>query len=365
MSERRNLPSASGLERYALCPGSFLMELEAPQSESTPEAESGTRIHAVLAGTHNADTLTDEERDIADRCQSQRDVLVAKLSEDHGPTESIHVERRLWYGDKRWSGQADYVRRFDDGHVLIVDYKTGRAEVEHAAGNMQLRALLTLEESKKAVITATVAIVQPMAGPPSVCYYEREDINRAYYEVTELMERVKMPGQQRIPSAEACKYCRAKAVCPEAREAALVPPLSNIPAGTTPEAIAATCTNDTLARFLERAQFATKVIEACKDEAKARIERGDQIPGWTLKPGAVRESITQPETVFARFANAGGTTEQFMGAVSIAKGKLKDAVKAATGDKGKALDARMDAILAGCTEAKPTAPSLARVKGEA
>jgi len=50
-----------------------------------------------------------------------------------------------------------------------------------------------------------------------------------------------------------------------------------------------------------------------------------------------------------------------MSCVSIAKGKLKDAVKTATQEKGKALDARLESILAGCTETKSTAPSLVRL----
>ena len=51
-----------------------------------------------------------------------------------------------------------------------------------------------------------------------------------------------------------------------------------------------------------------------------------------------------------------------MACVSVTKGKLKDAVKAATGEKGRTLDARMEAILVGCTETKAAAPSLAKVK---
>jgi hypothetical protein len=88
------------------------------------------------------------------------------------------------------------------------------------------------------------------------------------------------------------------------------------------------------------------------------LEAGHAIPGWKLKPGSVRETITQPETVFGRFVEVGGTQAQFVGAISITKTKLKDAVKSATGRKGKELDAVVETILDGCTESKQTAPSL-------
>jgi hypothetical protein len=51
-----------------------------------------------------------------------------------------------------------------------------------------------------------------------------------------------------------------------------------------------------------------------------------------------------------------------MPAVTVAKTKLRDVVKGVTSEKGKALDARMEAILAGCTEEKQAAPSLVKVK---
>jgi hypothetical protein len=62
--------------------------------------------------------------------------------------------------------------------------------------------------------------------------------------------------------------------------------------------------------------------------------------------------------VFGRFVEAGGTQAQFVGAISITKTKLKDAVRSATGRKGKELEGLVEAILDGCTESKQTAPSL-------
>ena len=117
-----------------------------------------------------------------------------------------------------------------------------------------------------------------------------------------------------------------------------------------------------IAEFLGQVPAIEAVVEAVKAKARRILEDGGTVPGYTLKPGTEREAITDPTTVFNRAAAAGVNSEAFMGCVSVTKGKLKDAVKAATGEKGKALDARMEAILAGCTEMKQAAPSLAKVK---
>ena len=44
------------------------------------------------------------------------------------------------------------------------------------------------------------------------------------------------------------------------------------------------------------------------------------------------------------------------------KTKLKDALKAATQTKGKELDAKLSALLDGCTESKAGQPTLTRTK---
>jgi len=65
---------------------------------------------------------------------------------------------------------------------------------------------------------------------------------------------------------------KGKPYCSEARELAVAPPVANAPVGTTPDAIAATLTNQTLAAFLDRAAQAEAVIEACRAEALTEVE---------------------------------------------------------------------------------------------
>ena len=355
--ERNNKPSASSMGRYALCPGSWAAEQGIPD-QTSDDATTGNRIHAWLAGETMTVPLTSDEVDLALRCREQEETLLNTVLPYR---DEIIRERRYWMGQD-WSGKPDLVAIDSlSAEGVVIDYKTGRGEVTSADGNLQLRALAVLVGIHHGLTKVTVAIVQPMAGAPTLCEYSFGDLIVARAEIGRIVDRINAPNAPRIPSRDACKYCKAKPYCVEAREASVALPVAAMPEGTTADAIAATLTSQTLAEFLERAEFATRVIDACKAEAKRRLESGDVVPGWKLKPGAERETITDATTVFNRTAALGVNSEAFMGCVSIAKGKLKDAVKSATQEKGKALDARLESILAGCTEKNATAPSLVRL----
>lgn len=366
IDERKGLPSASAASRYFACPGSWMLENQFPDGPASSDATMGNRIHAALAGEYVAD-ITQEEKYIIERCKDQaNDLVVATFGNDHSTIE-ITVEERLWSvedsnGEELWSGKPDVVYVHGDD-VLIIDYKTGRGSVENAAENFQLRCLvaLVMENYGHALKTITVAIVQPLAGLPSVAKYDCDDIEKALVEVSELMRRIKKRGQRRVPSDGSCRYCKGKPYCPEARELAVTGPLANAPEGITPDAIAATLTSSHLAEFLNRTAQAEAVIEACKSEARRRLTEGEAVEGWTLKDGSVRESISNSEIVASRFLEL-GTYEQLSPAITLNKTKLKDAVKLATGTKGRELEAKLTALLDGCTESNMSQPMLVKIK---
>ena len=85
------------------------------------------------------------------------------------------------------------------------------------------------------------------------------------------------------------------------------------------------------------------------------------VDGWTLKEGSVRESITNSEMVASRFLEL-GSYAQLSPAITLNKTKLKDALKTATGTKGKELEAKLAALLDGCTESKASQPTLSKFK---
>jgi hypothetical protein len=364
--ERLGLPSASSASRYAACLGSWQLEKQIAEGPATNDATIGNRIHAALAKDHVKD-LTEDEMEIVLRCSAQEEDLVKVTFAGSEEEPNVFREKRLWSidenGKKLWSGKPDVI--YINGPVgLIIDYKTGRGAVENAAENLQLRCLVALLDENFGFTfeKITVAIIQPLAGPPSVAVYESADIRNAIAESAALMDDIQKLGQPRTPSESACRYCKGKPYCAEARELAVAGPLTNTPDGITPDAIAATLTNQTLAAFLDRAAQAEAVIEACRTEARRRLAEGEMVEGWTLKEGAVRETIKDTETVYLRFIESGGTYEDIMPAITINKTKLKDALKVATETKGKELDAKLTALLDGCIESKASQPTLTRIK---
>jgi CRISPR/Cas system-associated exonuclease Cas4 (RecB family) len=357
--ERQGLPSASSAHRYTVCPGSFLLEQSIQEPETSgADAQIGNRIHAHLAG-ETVELNEDEKRLAMSSRIQETDLAKAVFPFQHG----LHFmrERRLWGYDnwfaKSWSGKPDVVIH-DGKKALVIDYKTGRGDVTHATGNLQLRALAVLaNEHFGPFEEITVAIIQPLAGEPTTCTYAITEIEKATSETHELMERVKAPNQPRNPSTEACKYCKAKEVCPEAQGI-----VQNLPALVPRDGVEIVMSPEQIAEFLEKAPLAEAVIESVRNKARRMIEAGQTVPGWKLKPGAIRESITDPELTFARFMDAGGTQAQFVGAISITKTKLIAAVKSATGKKGQDLAGFVEIMLEGCTETKSTAPSLVKEK---
>jgi len=207
--ERERLPSASGMERLALCPGSFLLEVERGEKTTSDDAALGNRIHDWLAWRNVQ--LAPEEQELADACDAQANQLMTEWRcTGDAPKVEIIREQRLWARDadgleRTWSGKPDVVIIAEDPatgtrRALVVDYKTGRGDVTEAAGNMQLRALAVLVAEEFNVTEVRVAIVQPLAGRPTVCDYDDIALAVAKVEIDAIVRRATTPGQERRPN---------------------------------------------------------------------------------------------------------------------------------------------------------------------
>ena len=357
-NERGDLPSASNAGRYAACPGSHRACIGLPDTTSE-DAARGDRIHAWLEGMANGTIpppLADpEERDVAERCLRQSGELIR----EHVGVECERlVEKRLWDSFRTWSGKADLVVIDLLGRAIVIDYKTGRGEVEEATGNLQLRALAALVAIHYTVDVVTVAIVQPLAGPPSVCRYEAWGLDKAAIEIDDIMAKANATGQPRNPGPW-CQYCRAAgtAHCPESKENVRVVAVQG----------AGVQRNQDIGMMLHFADAAEAAICNIRAQAKSILQAGGTVPGWELRPGRATERITDPELVAERFFMLHRDPEEarkaFLRTVTIGKGKLEAEVAAVTGDSGKALKVRVETLLHRATETTFASPSLARVKG--
>jgi len=286
--ERDGKISASGINRIADCAGSFQLEQQCPKGEASAAADMGTRIHEWIA-TGKGD-LTDEEREIGSLCINYHKEIIETINA--GDVTHVTTEKRLWYGDL-FSGQIDRIDHIGDEIAIVSDYKTGRISQGKAHENLQLRAYAVLVKANLPKLKKIyVAIIQPMTDTPyTIAEYDKDALYEATLEIAKICLDAYSPFADRTPSPEACKYCRAKSICPEA--GGKVRSLAK----NSVESILV-LTDDQLADYCDAADIAESVIDAIRSETRRRLNAGSQIRGWQLKSGRSSRSIDKPDQAY-------------------------------------------------------------------
>lgn len=342
---RQGLPSASTFGRLALCPGSFTLEQTCPD-ESSSAASEGTLLHAymeqLLTGEPWEGTqLTAEQVELCERALRLLDGVKEMIERDN-PGAVFHListEERVFYrnlfGTAYYSGQWDALFQIDcpdDDFLLVVDWKFGRVEVDSAEANRQLEALVPLVAQKEQgsdIIYHGIyaAICQPrVAGPASVTFYDLDAIDDAEQRSLVVAKAAMDPDAPRYCSEEACRYCRAKAVCHEAT--AMVEQASLI-----------TTDRDKWELFsAEEKVQAYRLAKTAKKWAAAVEYRFEQdvaaslIPGFEMAPGRTSFTVTDPSGAFsalhAEFPEV-VTAEAFAGCCKVGITELDKLVHAA------------------------------------
>lgn len=365
---RRGATSASNALADSLCPGRHLAGAGLPDVPGE-YAASGSRIHAALADAGKAAALSLAERETFDACMGIEQKLVAQYFGVQPPPMKVFREQRFWAKFKaagatievEHSGQPDVVYRAGV-KALICEYKTLAGEVPESSRNLQLRDQAVLVRGNFVPTEEiAVAVIQPLVThSPEICVYDKAALDHANHEMFQRVLKSNDPRSPRVAGEVQCKYCRAKSGClaySKWTEGLLPVPL---PIVGKPMA---TWTGEDCAAFCNGLSTVLKFCDDGKEFIKAKLEADpSSVPGWTLKPGANRETIKDPQEVFNRFVKLGGTVEQFMLCVAVAKGKLKEALAVVTGGKGKALDGAVKTVTEGLVEVSQTAPSLMRVK---
>jgi len=369
---RHGLPSASAFERLVECPPSHQMSLGIADTESAAAA-SGTRIHAVLANEADISTLSSDEEQTHDMCKHQADALIAEhiTGTDVDTLTEVrlgltHFGRAVVVSNKaqqslRFTGQADLII-IDGTHALIIDYKTGRGDTADAVDNHQLMALAALVSLHKPITSATVAIVQPWAGKPTVAQYDLETLRAAEAKLISTLNAAERANVADAVAGDHCKWCRAKMVCPAFQAAAL-----SVTDAIVPESISGTdeqvkaqifarmgdhtsMSNEMLIRIQEGGRkFMEWFLVAHDVELRRRIAAGE-IDGYSLRERKGRRSVSDVTTVFSRLSAHGVTGDAFAAECSIPLGSVKTLIKQSTNAKGKALDNLVDEVLHGATE---------------
>ena len=351
--ERKGKPSASGFSRLALCPGSWNLESTLPEQEANQYMQLGTDVHAVLADTKPFEELSEEGQDIATRCLSQFSELIGQL--DLGERTKEIVEERFWYDDL-FSGAIDRIDLFGDTAV-VTDYKTGRTLQSKASENQQLKAYAVLvKKAFSDLKTILVAIIQPLAGGTTIAEYGEAELVAAEKEILGIVNASLKHDAPRTPSPDACKWCRAKSICPDV--------YGNAQAATTTLQIASsvavvTLSNEELASLDAKAEIVEDFIDEIRKELKSRLITGAQIAGYSLGKGRTTRNVSDTTAAISALSSV-LSHDVIMDCAKLSVSSLEKAFGKAKGLKGKDAKAALDDALGWIIETKESEPSIQR-----
>lgn len=369
--ERQGLPSASGMQRLFLCPGSWNAERKCPIDEESEDAAMGTMLHACMEqGTTPEDP---EDAEAVAWCREMEKALCEKhlgMKENWTDVQTVR-EVRLFERDRLFSGKPDMVAVWDR-KALVVDYKFGRIPVSPAECNLQLSALAVLVmDGHEAyhVDEVFVCILQPYASrkEPAVCRYTRESVEQARAFFRACIEQAQDEHAPLKPSEKACRYCRAQSSCPAVKLA-----LVNVTSGDLTTAWEEWSPEKRREAY-DLAKLAKRWAASVESKVKADLRAEVEIPGLVLAPGKKAFTVTDAAAAFQILNGLfpdGITAQAFTGCCKVGitdLDKLVHSVRKAADAGAKVAESKdwLRKTLAGCAEVKVSDGSVKEVEGGA
>jgi hypothetical protein len=267
--------SASRTDRFMQCPGSYRLESLMPYEPAGEAAAIGTAIHElseiILRG---GEIPIGTDPDHVAMAQSYADFVNTLVENPRKKLIEVNLDDGLKSLHPALGGTADAVL-VDGDHLHVIDLKTGRVAVD-ATDNKQLLtyALGAMRQFKApSHITCTMHIFQPRVGHSkwTVTGQDLVDHGARLKAAAELALTSDAPTS---PSPDACRYCKAKTICPSMREKVQTAARSDfMPDMTvTPE-------------MLDDAVLVAAWAEMVQAAAKTQIAEGKAITGWTMRAG--------------------------------------------------------------------------------
>jgi hypothetical protein len=327
----KRYPRSSFFYSMDNCDAAFELSQASGEEPSTPFAEKGTRVHAVLARKRSAKELDDAEADLAADLDTQRARLVDGWL-DGKKIEFEMIEERLWMrrGLKPvYSGQPDRVI-LSGQRLLIPDFKTGWHPLDHiVATNAQLRSYvpLAVEEIQARggdlceIEEVTVAIIKPgKKSPPAV--FDAVTIGDAKSWALDVVDRATAKGPKKPNRGPWCTYCSGKVLCPLWRDDILTA------AGQVDVAVR-DIPDLVLRELAPKLDIAATVIEKLQSRLYSRVKEAPQnFPDWRFEPGAKKRSIESAVGAAKAIITENYlTSEQFLECCSVGITKLETSIR--------------------------------------
>lgn len=290
MTEHAKL-SASGAHRWTKCTASIELEKNF-EDRSNVYAEEGTRLHDIAS---NLLSLDSDLNVINLDCDTE--VILPYLEyvkKIGGSKNEIYVEKRVDYSfldreaKEKAFGTADCILiDFENGVLHIVDLKTGVTPVK-AYKNLQLLlyaigAFSELCDSRISFIK--LHIVQPKINNFDSWGCDADELMSVWVSFFKnAIDEVNVGGVFR-PSADTCKYCKAKNSC----TATFNIVKKNLTEIMTKEKL----TDDDKKWVIENSATIKGFLIAIEDEVKERIVDGRGFEGYKLVQGRGTRRVTE------------------------------------------------------------------------
>jgi hypothetical protein len=267
--------SASRTDRFMQCPGSYRLESLMPYEPAGEAAAIGTAIHElseiILSGK---EVPAGTDPDHVAMAQGYADFVNTLVENPRKKLIEVNLDEGLKSLHPALGGTADAIL-VDGDHLIILDLKTGRVPVEAKDNKQMLTYALGAMRQFKAPshITCTMHIYQPKVGHSkwTVTGQDLVDHGARLKAAAELALTDDAPTS---PSPDACRYCKAKTICPSMREKVQETARSDFKPDTTvtPE-------------MLDDAALVAAWADAVQSAAKEQLANGKSIQGWTMRIG--------------------------------------------------------------------------------
>ena len=257
------------------CPGSYRLESLMPYEPAGEAAAIGTAIHElseiILSGK---EVPAGTDPDHVAMAQGYADFVNTLVENPRKKLIEVNLDEGLQSLHPALGGTADAIL-VDGNHLHVIDLKTGRVAVDANENKQLLTYALGAMRQLKApsTIECTMHIYQPRVGH-SKWTVSGNYLNLHGKRLVEAAELALSGDAPTNPSPDACRYCKAKTICPSMREKVQETARSDFKPDTTvtPE-------------MLDDAALVTAWADAVQSAAKEQLANGKSIQGWTMRIG--------------------------------------------------------------------------------
>lgn len=282
MKHAKLSPSASS--RWMTCPGSVHLEPDIKSGDSSVYAEKGTAMHEMselcltknlkptlfVGKTVNGHIITHEMAELVQVYVN----YVQSLNGDKYYEEKVTLAEVI---NDCW-GTADAI--VVDGSLMrVIDLKTGSGVSVEAEGNTQLLCYALGAYLKYSLVYDISRIVMTIVQPPmnSIDHWtiELDELLAFAEELKRSYAAIQNEPNKFVASEKACKWCHAKAKCPEMKR------LANEAAAMDFKSVSM----DSVEEWMPKLSLLQSFIDAVEAKAKDHLLAGGQIKGWKVVEG--------------------------------------------------------------------------------